>query len=119
MLLIAAAVVILMIDKVQIAWLVALLALTALVLIFRPGQDDLKRVVLFMIGIRICSNNCGGTDRDQRRYWQDEHGLQVLPAKLDTFQFECSGSLDVALGCDPGSMAGKTAESLGGDSYSC
>ncbi len=50
MLSITVAVVILMIDKVQIAWLVALLALTALVLIFRAGQDDLKRVVLFMIG---------------------------------------------------------------------
>jgi uncharacterized membrane protein len=43
-------VVILLLDKIQIAWLVALLALTALALIFRPGQDDLKRVVLFMIG---------------------------------------------------------------------
>ena len=50
LLFIAAAVVILLIDKVQIAWMVALLALTALVLIFRPGQDDLKRIVLFMIG---------------------------------------------------------------------
>jgi YYY domain-containing protein len=50
LLLITAAIVVLMIDKIQIAWLVALLALTALVLLFRPGQDDLKRVVLFMIG---------------------------------------------------------------------
>ena len=39
-----------MINKIQIAWLVALLALTALALIFRPGQDDLKRILLFMIG---------------------------------------------------------------------
>lgn len=50
-LLIAALVVIvLLMEKVQIAWLVAVLALTSLILIFRPGQHDLKRVVLFMIG---------------------------------------------------------------------
>ena len=50
LMIIVGVVVILLLDKIQIAWLVALLALTALALIFRPGQDDLKRVVLFMIG---------------------------------------------------------------------
>jgi YYY domain-containing protein len=36
--------------KVQVAWLVLLLAAWALILIIRPGQADLKRLVLFMVG---------------------------------------------------------------------
>jgi YYY domain-containing protein len=47
---IAAAVIVLLINKIQIAWLVAILAILALILIFRPGQNDLKRILLFMIG---------------------------------------------------------------------
>lgn len=35
---------------IQIAWLAILMALLALALIFRPGQSDQKRLVLFMIG---------------------------------------------------------------------
>jgi len=49
-LLISAVVIVLLVNKIQIAWMVAILAIMALILIFRPGQNDLKRVLLFMIG---------------------------------------------------------------------
>ena len=49
-LVIASIVIVLLINKIQIAWLVAILAILAVILIFRPGQNDLKRILLFMIG---------------------------------------------------------------------
>lgn len=40
----------LMLTGVSIAWFVLLMAVWALILIFRPGEHDLKRVILFLVG---------------------------------------------------------------------
>ncbi len=49
----AGAVIYLTINKVQIAWIPLVLGAWALILIFRPGQSDAKRAVLFMTGTAL------------------------------------------------------------------
>ena len=47
------AVVYLTLNKIQIAWIPLVLGVWALILIFRPGQSDAKRAVLFMTGTAL------------------------------------------------------------------